>query len=161
MDPARQQMVDDIVHDAHHDAERIVAGEVAAVVLDDLRNLEAEGHRWVGDVLDRLLLAGVGKMCADWRRRYSHKGTTRKGTEVEVPVYGAVRETDDDGTVVHVQLALFSMTLEQVRQRRDTLAKQRDTLSAEVRFFTDLAEVMEADRTLLTAGHALAHMEAA
>lgn len=161
MEPTRQQVVDDIIHDAHHDADRIVSSEVAAVVLDELRNLEAGGVGWVADVLDGLLLRGVARMCADWRRRYSHTGRTKKGTEVEIPVYGAVRETDDDGQVVHVQLALFSMTVEQVEQRRDALARQRDTLSAEVRFFSDLADVMRADPSLTTAGEALARLDAA
>lgn len=159
MEPTRQQLVDDIIHDAHHGRDRIVAAEVAAVVVDELRNLEAGGHRWVADYLDSLLMVGVKKMCADWRRRFSHAGTTKKGTEVEVPVWGAVREAGDDGEVIHVQLSLFSMTLDQVRQRRDTLARQRDTLSAEVRFFSDLADLME-EHGHATAGDALVGLAA-
>lgn len=161
MDETRRQIIDDIIHDAHHGRDRIVSAEVAAVVVDEVRNLEAGGHRWVEGLIDRWLIIGAQKACADWRRRHQHKGRTRKGAEVEVPVYGAVRETGDDGQVVHVQLALFTMTLEQARERRDTLAGQRDTLSAEVRWFSDLIEVMEADASLKTVGDALARLEAA
>lgn len=161
LDPTRQQVIDDLIHDAHFADKRIVTSEVAARIVDELRNLEASGHAWVEQYLDTLAAKGAAKVYADWRRRYSHKGKTRRGTEVEVPVYGAVREVDDDGTIVSVQLALFSMTLEQVRARRDHLAKTRDTLSAEVRFFTDLADLMEADSSLATAGDALARLEAA
>lgn len=161
MDPTRQQIIDDIVHDAHHGNDRIVSSEVAQIVVDELRNLEAGGHRWVEGVIDSLLLRGAAKMCADWRRRHQHAGHTRKGTEVEVPIYGAVRETDDEGNIVHVQLSLFTLTLEQAKARRDTLARQRDTLSAEVRWFSDLIEIMEADRSLLTVADALHRLEAA
>lgn len=161
MEPTRQQIVDDVIHDAHDGADRIVSAQVAQRVVDDLERLEGGGHRWVAELLRRWTIVGAQKACADWRRRHSHAGRTSKGTEVEVPVYGAVRETGDDGEIVYVQLPLFTMTLDQVRQRRDTLARQRDTLSAEVRFFTDLADVMEADPSLLTAGDALARLDAA
>src|SRR5690606_2399463 len=102
----RQQIIDDIIHDAHHGRDRIVSAEVAADVVDEVRNLEAAGHSWVADLIDRWLIVGAQKACADWRRRHQHKGRTRKGTAVEVPVYGAVRETNDAGEVVHVQLSL-------------------------------------------------------
>lgn len=160
MDPTRRQIIDDIIHDAHHGRDRIVSSEVAAEVVDEVRNLEAAGHRWVADLIDKWLIAGAAKACADWRRRYQHAGRTNRGTEVEVPVYGAVRETSADGEIVHVQLALFTMTVEQVKERHATLARQRDTLSAEVRWFADLIEVMEA-RGCQTAGDAIALMEAA
>lgn len=160
MEPTRRQIIDDIIHDAHN-RERVVAGEVATEVLDELRNLEAGGQRWVADFIDNLLLRGVSRLCADWRRRYSHKGKTRKGSEVEIPEWGAVREAEDDGTTVHVQLSLFTMTLDQAKARRAALARQRDTLSAEVRWFSDVIEMMEADPSLRTVGDTLARLEAA
>lgn len=161
MESTRRQIIDDIIHDAHHGKDRFVSAEVAAEVVDEVRNLEAGGHHWVGDLIDRWLIAGAQKACADWRRRYQHPGRTRKGTEVDVPVYGAVRETNEAGEVVHVQLSLFTMTLEQARERRDSLAQQRDTLSAEVRWFSDVIEMMEADKALRTVGDALRKLEAA
>lgn len=161
MESTRRQIVDDLIHDAHHGKDRIVASEIAAEVVADLRNLEAEGHRWVSELIDRLLLAGAAKMCADWRRRYSHSGRTKKGTEVEIPKWGAVIEADDAGAPVHVQLALFTMTLDQARAKRDALVKGRDTLSAEIRWYSDVIEIMEADPALRTVGDALARLEAA
>ena len=161
MEPTRQQIVDDIIHDAHHGKDRIISAEVAAEVVDELRNIEAEGHGWVAGLIDRWLIVGAQKACADWRRRHQHAGRTRKGTEVEIPIYGAVREVADDGEPVSVQLTLFTLTLDQAKQRRDALAKSRDTLSAEVRWFSDVIEIMEADRSLRTVGDALARLEAA
>ena len=161
MEPTRRQLIDDIIHDAHFGRDKVVASEVAAQVLDELRNLEAGGHRWVAEMVDSLLLRGVGRLCADWRRRYSHKTTTRKGTAVEIPEWGAVIEATDDGEPVHVQLSLFTMTLDQAKARRASLARQRDTLSAEVRWFSDVIEMMEADPALVTVGDALARLEAA
>lgn len=161
MEPTRQQIVDDIIHDAHHGNDRIVSRQVAAEVVDELRNLEAGGHRWVADLLDKLLISGASKLCADWRRRHSHASKTKRGAEVEIPIYGAVTEPDEAGDPTVVQLTLFTLTLDQARQRRDRLARNRDTLSAEVRWFTDVIEIMEADRTLATVGDALARLEAA
>lgn len=156
-----RRIVDDIIHDAHHGKDRIVAREVAAEVVDEVRNLEASGLRWVETLIDSWLLAGAQKACADWRRRHMHPGRTKKGAEVDVPVYGAVRETTDEGEVVHVQLTLFTLTLEQAKARHNTLARQRDTLSAEVRWFADVIELMESNPALRTVGDALKHLEAA
>lgn len=160
MDEARRQIIDDIIRDAH-EGDRVVASEAAAVVLDELRSLEAGGHRWVAQFMDGLLLRGVARLCADWRRRSSHKGRTRRGAEVEIPEWGAVREATEDGEIVHVQLSLFSMTLDQAKARRDSLSRQRDTLSAEVRWFSDVIEIMEADASLGTVGDALVRLDAA
>lgn len=160
LDPTRQQIVDDIIHDAHFADERIVTSEVAGRIVDELHNAEASGHVWIEEFLDDLARKGAAKVYADWRRRFSHRGRTSKGTEVEVPTYGAFREVNDDGEVVYVQLAIFTMTLDQVVARRDHLARTRDTLSAEVRFFSDLADVMRTN-DIATAGEALARLEAA
>src|SRR5690606_4470213 len=147
-----RRVVDDIIHDAHHGKDRIVAREVAADVVDEVRNLEASGATWVESLIDSWLLAGAMKACADWRRGHLHKGRTKKGAEVDMPIYGAVRDTDDAGETVYVQLHLFTLTLEQARIRRQALASQRDTLSAEVRWFTDVIELMEANPELRTVG---------
>lgn len=161
MEPTRQQIVDDVIRDAHEADERIVTREVARRIIDELHALEGSGARWIGDLIDSLAETGAQKLYADWRRRQSIRSRTRKGTEVDIPIYGAVREQAEDGSIVYTQLALFTMTLAQVVERRDQLARQRDTLSAEVRFFADLAEIMEADPSLKTAGEALARLEAA
>ena len=161
LEPSRQQVIDDIIHDAHFADERIVTSEVAARIVEELLSTEASGHAWISEYLNDLAAKGAAKVYADWRRRYIHKGKTKKGTEVEVPVYGAVREVGEAGVIVHTQLPLFAMTLEQVRARRDQLARTRDTLSAEVRFFSDLADLMASDASLRTAGEALARLEVA
>lgn len=156
-----RRIVDDIIHDAHHGKDRVIAREVAAEVVDEVRALEAAGHRWVETLIDSWLLAGAQKACSDWRRSHQHQGRTKLGSEVAVPVYGAVRETNDEGETVYVQLTLFKMTLDQAKARHATLRAQRDTLSAEVRWFSDVIEIMEADASLKTVGDALARLDAA
>lgn len=161
MDPTRQQVIDDLIHDAHFATERIVTSEVARRIVDELRNLEASGHRWIADYLDDLAAKGAAKVYADWRRRYTIDATTRKGTALAVPAYAAVRKQDDEGNVVYTQMRLEEMTLPQLEAKAETIGRTRDTLSVEYRFYSDLIEIMHADATLVTAGDALARLEAA
>lgn len=160
MEPTRQQVIDDIISEAH-EADSRSTSAAAERIVSELHNLEASGHAWITEFLDDLAQKGAARIYADWRRRIQHAGRTSHGAEVEIPVFGAVREVGEDGSVAYVQLALFSMTLPQVIERRNQLARQRDTLSVEVRFLTDLAEMMEADPSLVTAGQAIARMDAA
>ena len=160
MEPTRQQIIDDLIHDAHFADERIITAEVAARFVDELRNLEGSGVQWIGDYLDDLARKGAVKVYTDWRRRHRIPATTKKGTELEIPAYASVREIDDDGSVTYVQLALAGMTLDQLKDKRDRMARTRDTLSAEVRLLSDLIEIMESDASLATAGDALARLAA-
>lgn len=160
MDETRQQIVDDIIHDAHFRADEIVTAEVAAEIVDELHGIES-AHAWVADFLDDLAAKGAAKVYADWRRRYRIDGRTKKGTEVDVPAYAAIRKHDDGGKVIYTQMRLEDMTLPQLEAKAETIGRTRDTLSVEYRFYRDLIEMMQADPTLLTAGDALARMEAA
>lgn len=160
MDESRQQIVDDIIHDAHFRRDEIVTAEVAAEIVDELHAAEGAGHQWVADFLDDLAAKGAAKVYADWRRRYRVEGTTRKGTDVDVPAYAAVRRIDDEGKVVYHQMRLADMTLPQLEAKAEHIGRTRDTLSVEYRFYRDLIELMQADATLVTAGDALARLAA-
>lgn len=161
MDPTRQQLIDDVIHDAHFRRSEIIASEVAAEVVDELRNIEAAGHEWVATYLDDLAAKGAAKVYADWRRRHRIEAQTRKGTGIDVPAYAAVRKQDDEGNVVYTQMRLEDMTLPQLEAKAETIGRTRDTLSVEYRFYRDLIEIMQGDTSLLTAGDALARLEAA
>lgn len=160
MDPTRQQVIDDLIHDAHFRRTEIVASEVAAEIVDELHNLEAGGQTWIADFLDDLAAKGVQKVYADWRRRYRIDGRTKKGTELDVPAYAAIRKTDDDGNVVYTQMRLEDMTLPQLEAKAETIGRTRDTLSVEYRFYRDLIDAMKADPALATAGDALRKLAA-
>lgn len=161
MEPTRQQVLDDVIHDAHFRRSEIITSEVAAEIVDELHNLEASGHQWVSDFIDELAAKGAAKIYSDWRRRYTIDATTKKGTGLTLPAYGAVVTRDDEGQAVYQQMHLLDMTLPQLVERRGRLAKTRDTLSIEVRLLSDLIEAMEADSSLVTARDALARLEAA
>lgn len=161
MEVTRQQVIDDIIHDAHFRAPEAITSEVVAEIVDELHGLEAAGHDWVADYLDTLAAKGAAKVYADWRRRYTIDTTTRKGTGVTVPGFGSVLKRDDEGQVVYTQMRLLDMTLPQLIERRGRLAKTRDTLSIEVRLLSDLIEAMEADASLVTARDAIARVEEA
>lgn len=161
MDPARQQVIDDVIHDAHFRRTEIVASEVAAEIVDELQGLEAGGQTWIAGYLDDLAAKGAAKVYADWRRRYRIDGKTKKGTEVEVPVYASVRKRDDEGNVVYTQMRLADMTLDELKAKAEHIGRTRDTLSVEYRFYSDLIELMQADDSLHTAGDAMERLAAA
>lgn len=161
MEPTRQQVIDDLIHDAHFRRSEIVASEVAAEIVDELHGMEASGHQWVSDYLDDLAAVGAAKRYADWRRRYRVESSTKKGTPVDVPEYAAVMKRDDEGQVVYTQMRLADMTLPQLEAKAEQIGRTRDTLSVEYRFYRDLIDVMKADPSLSTAGEAIARLEAA
>ena len=161
MDETRQQVVDDLIHDAHFRRSAIVTSEVAAEIVDELRRLEAEGRSWVTGYLNDLAAVGAAKRYSDWRRRYRIEGKTKKGTDVDVPAYAATRSHDDEGNVVYQQMRLEDMTLPQLEAKAQQIERTRDTLSVEYRFYSDLIEIMQADSTLATAGDAMVRLAAA
>lgn len=160
MDETRQQMIDRIIKAAHERRAEAVTSEIAAEMVEQLHELEAFGHAWVAEFLDDLAEDGAAKKYADWRRRHRIGSKTKKGTEVDVPAFAAVRKQDDEGNVVYHQMRLEDMTLPQLEAKAEHIGKTRDTLSIEYRFYRDLIEMMQADTTLVTAGDALARLAA-
>lgn len=161
MEPTRQQIVDDIIHDAHFRSSEIIASVVATEIVDELRNLEASGAGWVAEFIDSLAAQGAAKKYADWRRRYRIESRTKKGTEVDIPAYAATRSHDDAGNVVYTQMRLEDMTLPQLVAKAQQIERTRDTLSVEYRFYSDLIEIMQADESLATVGDAMTRLAAA
>lgn len=160
MEPTRQQIIDDVIRSAHEAGSEITS-EVAGRIVSDLHDLEGSGHAWIADYIDDLAGKGAAKVYADWRRRYTIDARTTKGTPLELPAFAAAKRRDEDGQVVYTQMRLLDMTLPQLQERRSRMRKTRDTLSAEIRLVSDLIDAMEADPSLITAGDALARIEAA
>lgn len=159
IEPTRQQILDDIIAEAHEEHGGQTS-EVKRAIVASLHDLEGSGVAWVGATIDACTETGAARMYADWRRRSTVFATTRKGTELDMPAFGAVTERDGD-VIVYVQVALEGMSLDNLRERRDRLSKQRNTLSREIQLLSDLIAVMEADPSLLTAGDALERLAAA
>lgn len=161
MDPTRQQVIDDLIHDLHFGRDEIVTSEVAADMVAELHAMEASGRQWISELIDDLAAIGAQKRYADWRRRYTIPAQTKKGTSLELPEYAAALTRDDEGKPVYTQLRLLDMTLPQLIEHRARMVKARDTTSVRIRLLSDLIEAMEADSTLTTARDALARLEAA
>lgn len=157
IEPTRQQMLDELIAGAHA-GQGGRTTEVKHAILDGLRGLEGD-HPWVKEVLEQCLLAGVVKLYADWRRRYTIAGKTKAGDPLDVPRYGAVVERDEAGAASFRQMGLEEATLGQVRERYRRLVTQRNTISAEVAFLLRVIRVMEADPSLTTAGEALRKLD--
>lgn len=148
-----QQVVDNIIDEAHLEHEG-VARDVAVGIVEKMQALEGSGVLWVATYLDSILVNGAARMYADWRRRYEVAGKTKVGTEVSVPAFGGVTRKAEDGSTVHVQMSLRGMSLADLREMRDRKASMRDTLSAEIKVYDALIELMQ-DYSLSTAGEAL------
>lgn len=161
MDESRQQIIDKIIRAAHERRSEIVTSEVAAEIVEELHELEAFGHEWVSEYLDRLAAKGAAKVYADWRRRLrGPRARTKKGTPVDMPAFAAFRRVADDGSARHVHLPLTAMSLSQVQAKADQVRKQRDTMSVEYRLLADLVEIMQADPSIATAGEAMDRLAA-
>ena len=161
MDESRQQIIDRVIQAAHERRTEIITSEVAKEIVEQLHELEQFGHAWVTEYIDALAEDGAQKKYGDWRRRHRIDSRTKKGTEVDVPAYAGVRTKDDDGKVTFHQMRLEDMTLPQLEAKADAVARTRDTLSVEYRFYSDLIEMMRADASLATVGDAIAKLEAA
>jgi hypothetical protein len=152
LDERAREVVRGAIAGAHDD---LGAGkpsrQIAARVIELLRDSERFGHVFVDAYLDDLAVGGMMKVCADWRRAHSSQGRTAKGTPVPVPTYTAT--ADDDGNTVQASFA--DLDLGSLRDQRASLAATRDTYSKRIRMVSDLIEIMEADAAVKTVGDAL------
>lgn len=149
-----QQVIDNIVDESHEEHQGIPR-EVSIGIVERLRALEGSGVPWVAAFVDDMLVTAAGRLYAEWRRRHEIAGKTKAGTPINVPAFGGVTRKSEDGTVVHVQLALDGMSLAELREMRDRRVAMRDTLSGEIKVYDALIEVMQ-ERGLATAGEAFA-----
>ena len=83
-------------------------------------------------------------LARDWRRRQVTVTKTPKGTDVQVPVYAAVRTADG-----FAQVRLADMDRAQLVAHRERLSAQRNTLSKEIAYLDQMIEVM-ADPSVAT-----------
>lgn len=156
---AYQQIVDSIIDEAHAEHGG-VPRDVSEGIVERLTALEGSGEMWVAAYNHDLLVSGAARLYSDWRRRYEINGKTKAGTPVTVPAFGGVTRKDDDGVVVHVQMALEGMTLAELREMRNRKARMRDTLSGEIKVYDALIDLM-VEKNLACAGDALALIQKA
>lgn len=149
----QQQVMAEIIREAHalHSKPRAIA----AYVVSELMRLEGSGEEWVVEELARFTVDGAMKRCAGWRSRIRTLATTKRGKAVEVPQYAGVPVRDADGTIQHYQLRFEDLTLEQVEASVERMAKQRNTLSADLSIRMQVMEYMRANRACVNAGDAM------
>jgi len=145
--PDHRDAVDEIVATAHADHD--LSRDIAAQIVDEIEDLERFGQDWSPAFLRELAIKGAGQLAREWRRRQTTVTQTAKGTDVPVPVYAAVRTSEG-----FTQVRLADMTQPQLRAHRERLSAQRNTLSKEVQYCTDLLAVMESDASVVSVGQA-------
>ena len=119
-------------------------GRLSARIVDDIEDLKRFGHDWSRAFLRELAIKGAGVLARDWRRRQVTVTKTPKGTDVQVPVYAAVRTADG-----FAQVRLADMDRAQLVAHRERLSAQRNTLSKEIAYLDQMIEVM-ADPSVAT-----------
>ena len=141
--PDERQTLDTIIATAY-DNHGPVLRDVAVHVVAELHDLEGSGVQWVAQILDDWLVSGALTEVRQWMRRQpTIVGATKHGKPTEVPAFGGVRVTDDEGHVQHVQLRLLSMTREELLSHMKPKQKQRDTMSRNLSFYQSIADDME------------------
>lgn len=137
--------------------QRTTSRHIAYRFVTAIREMEPSGAPWVPVYLDDLAMVGALKVCSDWRRRQHGRAKTKKGTAVPVPLWAAV--TDKRGEPI---IATFgSLTAAELRECKEALEAQRNTLSREITYYRDLLAVMEQDAKVTTAGQAMSVLERA
>lgn len=159
--PDERAAIERLKADAHAEARRpdgsFVSADANVAFVRLLREVEGISPAAISTYLDSLAVKGAGKVLADWRRKHRAPAKTSKGTAVDAPAYAGVRRPDSDGALVHVQVALPGLSLDEMRAHKAKLSATRDTLSREVRLVSDLIDVMEM-KGYETAGEALADL---
>lgn len=159
MEPTRQQIIDEIIREAHEDCDGITS-KVKVQIVAEVEDLLGAGKPWTPSLLRTWAEIGARTAYTDWRRRHMGRGKTRKGTELDVPEFAAVRRIDEN-EVVYQQRELDDLTLEEVLAKAQAVGKQRDTLSVRYRYYADLAEIMASDPTITTVREARERLAAA
>jgi len=144
--PDHRAVLDEIIEAAHGDGE--LSRDIAAQIVDDIEDLERFGQDWTSAFLRELTIKGAAQLAREWRRRHTTVTETAKGTSVPLPTYAAVRTPDG-----YKQVRLADMTASELRAHRERLSKQRNTLSKEVQYVSDLLAVMD-ETGAQTAGEA-------
>lgn len=134
--PDHRRVVDDLIEEAHNRYD--TTADIASYIVDGLEDMERFGHDWPRAMIRELAIKGASQIARDWRRRQTTTTVTAQGTKVPLPVYAAVRTPDG-----FVQVRLADMDAAQLRAHRERLSAQRNTLSKEVQYVTDLLSVMD------------------
>jgi len=143
-----RDVVNAIIADAHREGAR--SGDIAAEIVDAIEDLERFGQDWSPAFLRELAIKGALKLASDWRRSQSTVTKTEGGTTVALPTFAGIRDAEGH----HVQVRLASMDAAQLRAHRERLSAQRNTLSKDVQYVTDLLNILAANPSLRTAGEA-------
>lgn len=147
--------VHDLMAEAHRLATRpdgsVSVRAVPSHFLTLLSEVEGADPAFVGRYRDALALRGAAKVAADWRRTQR----TRVGRRSDAPRFGGVRRRRPDGATEHVQVPLPAMTLNELRERKASLEKSRNTTSDQIAMYADLIAACEANG-YTTAGQAMA-----
>ena len=138
-------------HDRHSESRKI-----AAYVSTEVDRLEGSGAAWVEAAIADAKVTGWMKKCSDWRRSEEKRAVpAASGKAVEAPAWASVREVDDEGATVYVQMRFELLDRDQVQAYIDNLGKSRDTLSERISAARAVLAYMDAHPECERAGDAL------
>ena len=161
LDPSIRQIIQEEIDAAHNDATtdgKFRSREVAAALVHRLEDMQRFGAPWVRAYLRDLAITGAMRPCADFRRRGQVAARTKRGKRVLLPLFTAAGR---DAQGRPVQGRFDDLTLAQLAAKRNSMAKTRDTYSAEVATYDALMAFMAANPQIRTTGEARAAMERA
>lgn len=138
-------------HERHNEPRKI-----AAYVSTEVDRLAGSGVDWVDAVIADAKVTGWMKRCADWRRNEEKRAVpAASGKQVEAPAWASVREVDDEGATVYVQMRFELLDRDQVQAYIANLSKSRDTLSERISAARAVLAYMDAHPECERAGDAL------
>lgn len=150
----QSEVLDGIYREAHE--RHSEARKIAAYVSTEVDRLAGSGAPWVETVIAEAKVTGWMKRCADWRRFEEKRSVpSASGKRVEAPAWASVREVDDEGATVYVQMRFELLDRDQVRAYIANLSTSRDTLSERISAARSVLSYMEAHPECERAGDAL------
>lgn len=149
----QSEVMNELIREAHalHTKPRAVAAHVVA----ELQSLEGSGEPWVSEVLAKAMVDGLMGKCSKWRGRFRTAAKTKRGKTVDVPAYAGVPVRDANGVIQHHQLRFEDLDVEQVAASVYRMAKQRNTLSADLSVREQVLDYMRSNPECVRAGDAM------
>lgn len=150
-----RQAINETMAEIHEDGRP--SREIAARLVTAMQDMEPSGLPWVGTYMEELAIIGAQKVCADWRRAQARKARTKRGAVTSAPAF--VGQTTPTGEAV--QRSFDDLDLEGIERHIARMSKQRNTLSTEIQFFKELAEIIAAGEAATVGEARTVHAERA
>lgn len=132
--------------------------KIGAFIASEMDRLLGSGVEWVARVDEDARVDGYMKKASDWRRGQERQAVkVKSGKNADVPAWGSVKGTAEDGKVEYEQLPFERFDAAQVEAYIARQTKARDTYSVSIAAAKAVLATMQ-EKNLATAGDALAEL---